>query len=271
MLFPLTQYHKITKGNPSDIADFLVKLQQNTLPFTCNEEILQWLEMDPTFLNFLGACDNSARMILNQTNYKLLAISNNIKLVTGLDLQLQNENAFNDALASLEPNHLLMIAQAIENYGYTEEASMRNFSNIVVCGLTVRLPDGTTNRLLVRGAHYAHNTAGYPQIALLTIDKINFMMKSDESWLRVTYGDDHEKAVVFSSATLEQVRTNLLSPRELDILNCIAQGLDSKQIAEKLYVSVETVVKHRKNMLAKSGLCDTTALVQICRSIGILT
>ncbi|MEY4937091.1 MAG: hypothetical protein RIS64_3450 [Bacteroidota bacterium] len=271
MLSQLTEYHKITKQNPAAIADFLVKLQQNELPFTCNEEIRQWLELDPVFLNFLASCDNSARMILNQTNFQLLAISNNIKSVTGLDLQIKRENAFNDALASLAPKHLLMIALAIENHGYTEQANMRNYSNIMICGLTVRLPDGSNNRLLVRGAHYAYNADGYPQIALLTIDKINFMMKTDDAWMRVTYGEEHEKAVVFSSATAEQVRTNILSPRELAVLNCIAQGLDSKTIAEKLYVSVETVVKHRKNMLAKSGLCDTTALIQICRSIGILS
>lgn len=87
--------------------------------------------------------------------------------------------------------------------------------------------------------------------------------------MRFTYGEASEKMLFFSTA--DAAATDLFSPRELDVLNCIAKGMDSKTIAETLYVSVETVVKHRKNMLAKSGLCDTTALLQISRSAGLLS
>ena len=58
----------------------------------------------------------------------------------------------------------------------------------------------------------------------------------------------------------------LFSNREVDILRCAANGLDSQSIANQLFISVETVKSHRKNMLKKSGCKNIAELV--ARSIG---
>ena len=41
------------------------------------------------------------------------------------------------------------------------------------------------------------------------------------------------------------------SRREMDVLNCMAQGLSNKEIAKQLSVSYETVRTHRKNINRK--------------------
>lgn len=46
----------------------------------------------------------------------------------------------------------------------------------------------------------------------------------------------------------------LLTPRETEILRCVAAGLTNQQIAEKLFVSVRTVERHMGNMYEKLGL-----------------
>lgn len=45
-----------------------------------------------------------------------------------------------------------------------------------------------------------------------------------------------------------------LSQREVEVLQAIAQGLNSPQIAEKLFISVHTVRTHRKNIIKKLKL-----------------
>ncbi|MFZ1257100.1 MAG: LuxR C-terminal-related transcriptional regulator [Saprospiraceae bacterium] len=45
----------------------------------------------------------------------------------------------------------------------------------------------------------------------------------------------------------------MLSKRELEIMDLIAQGLESKQIASLLYVSVHTVETHRRNIIKRVG------------------
>ena len=44
-----------------------------------------------------------------------------------------------------------------------------------------------------------------------------------------------------------------LSKREVEILSLIGTGINTKEIAEKLYISADTVNCHRKNILRKSG------------------
>lgn len=53
----------------------------------------------------------------------------------------------------------------------------------------------------------------------------------------------------------------LLSFRELDIIKLIKQGLQSKEIAEKLFISPRTVETHRANILKKLHLKNTVALL----------
>lgn len=54
----------------------------------------------------------------------------------------------------------------------------------------------------------------------------------------------------------------LLSARESEILNCLAAGLASRQIAESLGMSVRTVETHRQNIRRKLGLAGQAELIK---------
>ncbi|MBL4745770.1 MAG: helix-turn-helix transcriptional regulator [Flavobacteriaceae bacterium] len=58
-----------------------------------------------------------------------------------------------------------------------------------------------------------------------------------------------------------RVSDNTLSDRELDVLRLLAQGNSQKEIAEELFISIHTVVTHRKNISHKLGVKSTAALV----------
>jgi DNA-binding NarL/FixJ family response regulator len=55
----------------------------------------------------------------------------------------------------------------------------------------------------------------------------------------------------------------ILSSREKEVLQLIADGLTNPQIAEKLFISLHTVDSHRKNLLAKFKVNNTAALVKM--------
>ncbi|OQP44814.1 hypothetical protein A4H97_10660 [Niastella yeongjuensis] len=52
-----------------------------------------------------------------------------------------------------------------------------------------------------------------------------------------------------------------LSLREIEVLGLIMQGYTNQEIADKLFVSYETVKSHRKNILQKTGTNNTAALI----------
>jgi DNA-binding NarL/FixJ family response regulator len=53
-----------------------------------------------------------------------------------------------------------------------------------------------------------------------------------------------------------------LTARETEVLRYIAQGLSSPQIAEKLFLSANTVNTHRHNLMQKLDIHDTAGLVR---------
>ena len=53
----------------------------------------------------------------------------------------------------------------------------------------------------------------------------------------------------------------ILSKRELNILELVALGFNSEQIATALTIAKSTVQTHRRNMLRKTGFHNTNQLV----------
>jgi DNA-binding NarL/FixJ family response regulator len=61
----------------------------------------------------------------------------------------------------------------------------------------------------------------------------------------------------------EEATTIVLTRREKEVLELIANGMTNAEIAKKLFISVTTVDTHRKNLLAKLEAKNTASLVRI--------
>jgi DNA-binding NarL/FixJ family response regulator len=58
--------------------------------------------------------------------------------------------------------------------------------------------------------------------------------------------------------------------RELEILNFLADGFTNQEIADKLFTSKRTVEGHRQNMIDKTGVRNTAALIRFAVLNGIV-
>ena len=66
-------------------------------------------------------------------------------------------------------------------------------------------------------------------------------------------------------------RENLgITRRELEILELIAQGMSNREIAEKLFVSENTVKTHSSRVFDKLGAKRRTQAVQLGKEFGLL-
>ncbi len=61
-----------------------------------------------------------------------------------------------------------------------------------------------------------------------------------------------------------------LTDREREILQLIAEGNTTKDIAEKLYISTNTVSTHRKNLMEKLGIHSIAGLTQYAIQKGLV-
>jgi DNA-binding CsgD family transcriptional regulator len=61
-----------------------------------------------------------------------------------------------------------------------------------------------------------------------------------------------------------------ITPRETEVLNLISFGYSTSDIAQYLYISMETVRTHRKNLLQKFGAKNTALLVRLSFELGLI-
>jgi DNA-binding NarL/FixJ family response regulator len=61
-----------------------------------------------------------------------------------------------------------------------------------------------------------------------------------------------------------------LTPREQEVMRFLAEGLPSKAVAEKLFISPKTVENHRANIMNKLGLHSTIELVRYAAKLGLI-
>ena len=70
-----------------------------------------------------------------------------------------------------------------------------------------------------------------------------------------------------NAAALEELG---ITPRELEVLGLIAEGLSNKEIAEKLFVSENTVKTHSSRLFDKLGVSRRVQAVQRARERGLI-
>jgi DNA-binding NarL/FixJ family response regulator len=77
------------------------------------------------------------------------------------------------------------------------------------------------------------------------------------------------RATVISLGRSAQPHSDLLSPRELEVLLLLAQGRSNRDIAASLYVSSGTVKRHLTNIYAKLGASSRLDAVRKADQLGI--
>ncbi|WP_421872767.1 response regulator [Marinoscillum sp.] len=84
--------------------------------------------------------------------------------------------------------------------------------------------------------------------------------------LRVMSGKQYYDRIGTFNSEEEEVTQYKLSERELEIIKLMSEGMTSGEIAEKLFLSDHTVKTHRKNILRKLNVNNSSQAVQFCLS-----
>jgi DNA-binding NarL/FixJ family response regulator len=116
--------------------------------------------------------------------------------------------------------------------------------------------DGEIQRALRAGAS-AYVLKSMPQDELLAI-------------IRSVHAGKRQVPPAVAARLAEHLGEEDLTARELDVLRLIRDGYKNKQIADKLFISENTVNFHIKNLVGKLGANDRTQAVMIAVRRGLL-
>jgi len=75
------------------------------------------------------------------------------------------------------------------------------------------------------------------------------------------FSDEINKIIRHGLKTQDQEGAIRFTPRELDVLRLICKGHTTTEIADALFISINTVDTHRKNLFSKTGCRNAVALV----------
>ena len=82
--------------------------------------------------------------------------------------------------------------------------------------------------------------------SVAVVDELNVMAEKLSRLINIRPDDNEEK--------------DALSQREKEIITLVAKGLTNKEIADKLFLSVHTVITHRRNIARKLEIHSATGL-----------
>ncbi len=137
--------------------------------------------------------------------------------------------------------------------------------SIIYNGLKIKNKFGRILRLFIQTVPLEIDEENNPVRTLSLCQDVAPYLKDNFWWIRYTYGTKPQQVKYYHSQMGKYFDHDILSEREIEILKWIEKGLDSKEIAEKLFLSPTTVNTHRKNMIDRMGVIDTTALIQLAR------
>ncbi len=140
-----------------------------------------------------------------------------------------------------------------KNYNITIYARIRNSDGILIW-----------NSLQYPALYFDANDQFLYGMALYTI--INHLIRPDaEPMMTVRYSDEssNQKLIHYTSKNIEGIQINYpsVSPREKEIIALLSQGNSSKQIADLLGITKNTVDNHRQRLLKKFGVKSSSELV----------
>lgn len=119
-----------------------------------------------------------------------------------------------------------------------------------------------TNEPILVGAKVANRIK---HLKIIVIDAINPVSKNTlQVSIHTTSKELKEKLNRLESDLPEQKEKtedyNSLTERETDVLRLVAYGNSNKEIADKLFISVHTVISHRKNITDKLSIKSISGL-----------
>lgn len=128
--------------------------------------------------------------------------------------------------------------------------------------------DGEYVRLLEQIIVLQTDASGKPWLVMAICDASSITDTKLPSSGKIIYINTGETIKSFGEVSSLDP-SSILSNREKEILKLIAYGFLSKEIADKLNISINTVNNHRRNILQKTGCNNTFETIKFVSNNGL--
>lgn len=238
----------------------------NTQQFQETEMDYSLLKNHIKFLDQLDKLGNSAISIFDMNKKDHVYISKNYASIFGYNLQEVEKEGWEIFDKDYHPEDLYHLMEA----------------GIYFIKMGLALPAETIKDYKLIYDYRRKNKQGQ-YIRVIEQQNVLELDKNNNIWLALSILDispDKDISIPFRCRLINSKTAELfhfppeeelpkLSSREIEILGLIAKGLISKQIADKLYISVNTVNTHRQRIIEKLNVSNTAEAIQYASRLGL--
>ncbi len=220
-------------------------------------------------LDRIAMVENSSLTVFDMFQKKYVFIRNRFRDTLGYDPEKAAAEGFDHFFRIMHPDDLPMVldttTRALRFMMNVPPAEKQDYKTVFEHRL--RDSSGRYIRFLQQEAALELDLKGNLWLILILVD-ICPNQQETKSFQRSMINIRTGRALLFNEGREEPDTT--LSPREVEILEYLGKGFFSKEIAERLYISVNTVNNHRQNIIRKMGLTNTSEAIAYAHKIGIV-
>lgn len=212
--------------------------------------------------NFEKQTHTGYQGVFNWASMQYINMSTSIKKILGYDKDVFLQRGINFALSIIHPKDLVLLRDLhleIFDYYYNtpnEQRGKLRFSY----NLRIKAADNSYVTILRQSNFLSFTDDGKPALEYINCTDIT-QYRFNSSINLAIHRLSPSGIYVLCHETEFSDSQHKLSKREMEVLELARQGYTSKEIAEKLYLCIETVKSHRKHIIAKTGSGNMTAAI----------
>ena len=215
----------------------------------------------------LSELTHSIVLVFDCCTKKFVFVSNNIPQSYGIDSERLFINGHEPVLEIIHPGDIyygLLVRKKIYSL-LSSLSAEEKMKHKMVHEMRVKNVRGEYIRIIEQEQAIELDKSGNIWLMLSVID-VDASHESEITKSHLYNFETGEQIFIDLSDTLEEPLTN----RELSVLQLMKQGLLSKEIANSLNVSINTINTHRQNILLKLKANNSIEAVNIAQRLGLL-
>ena len=254
----------------NESIDKIEKAVENILPTSSafiNELDYSVIERKKADWLKLSELTHSIVLVFDCCTKKFVFVSNNIPQSYGIDSERLFINGHEPVLEIIHPGDIyygLLVRKKIYSL-LSSLSAEEKMKHKMVHEMRVKNVRGEYIRIIEQEQAIELDKSGNIWLMLSVID-VDASHESEITKSHLYNFETGEQIFIDLSDTLEVPLTN----RELSVLQLMKQGLLSKEIANSLNVSINTINTHRQNILLKLKANNSIEAVNIAQRLGLL-
>ncbi len=207
--------------------------------------------------------------VLENLENKISNISASLKDIHGLNPKNCDYSDIVDRIHPEDLSHFILSSQ-VRTAFFSNEIKTKNihqFNQSIF--FRIRVKSGDFKIMNQQSIVIEIQDNGQIQKSLIVHTVLENIYPSKKNILKLVFQQEKPKLNPLTWMKSQQ-NTFEVSKRELEIIQLIYAGLENLEISKKLFISLNTVKKHRSNILKKATCSNTAQLLNKCISEGII-